>query len=38
MRDEIPQPNVKCIRPLVHRPQFEGKINCKRCAIEQNEA
>jgi hypothetical protein len=25
---------MKCKRPLVHRPEFEGKAFCKRCAAE----
>tara|TARA_R110000851_G_scaffold220568_3_gene373364 strand:+ start:13871 stop:14032 length:162 start_codon:yes stop_codon:yes gene_type:complete len=28
---------VKCVKPLVHNPQFEGKHHCKHCAREQNE-
>ncbi len=25
---------VICKKPLVHRPEFEGKFHCKRCAEE----
>ena len=25
---------IKCMKPLVHNPQFEGKFHCKRCAEE----
>ena len=25
---------TKCIRPLVHNPQFEGKNHCMHCARE----
>ena len=25
---------MKCKKPLKHRPQFEGKANCKACARE----
>jgi hypothetical protein len=28
---------IKCKKPLVHKPQFEGKIHCKRCEAEQTE-
>ena len=28
---------MKCIRPLAHNPQFEGKYKCKACIREQNE-
>lgn len=23
---------IKCMKPLAHNPQFEGKFHCKRCA------
>ena len=26
--------HIKCIRPLVHVPQFEGKHHCMHCARE----
>jgi len=22
---------MKCIKPLVHRPEFQGKLNCLQC-------
>ena len=25
---------MKCINPIKHRPQFEGKYHCKRCEAE----
>jgi len=25
---------MKCIKPMKHRPEFEGKYNCKRCEAE----
>lgn len=25
---------MKCIKPLAHNPQFEGKWNCKACLRE----
>ena len=25
---------TKCIKPLKHNPQFEGKIHCKQCERE----
>lgn len=25
---------MKCIKPIKHRPQFQGKINCKACEAE----
>ncbi len=25
---------IKCMKPLAHNPQFEGKFHCKRCAEE----
>tara|TARA_R100000329_G_scaffold89799_1_gene75283 strand:- start:104 stop:298 length:195 start_codon:yes stop_codon:yes gene_type:complete len=25
---------VICKKPLIHRPEFEGKFHCKRCAEE----
>jgi len=25
---------MKCIKPMKHRPEFEGKVHCKRCAKE----
>ena len=28
---------ITCIKPMLHKPQFEGKYNCKRCAIEHEE-
>ena len=28
---------VKCSKPLIHNPQFEGKHHCNHCAREQNE-
>ncbi len=28
---------MKCKRPLVHRPEFEGKHHCKRCECELRE-
>jgi hypothetical protein len=28
---------MKCIRPLVHNPQFEAKAHCKTCAQEAKE-
>ncbi len=32
---------MKCIKPLVHRPEFEGKHHCRPCAraaAEQEES
>jgi hypothetical protein len=26
---------MKCIRPMAHRPEFEGKHDCKQCELEQ---
>ncbi len=26
---------MKCIRPMKHRPEFEGKHHCKQCELEQ---
>ena len=26
---------MKCIKPLKHRPEFQGKINCKTCDAER---
>ena len=26
---------MKCIKPMEHRPEFEGKLNCKHCEREQ---
>jgi hypothetical protein len=28
---------MKCCKPLVHRPEFQGKINCKQCEREAKE-
>tara|TARA_R110000822_G_scaffold46818_3_gene124530 strand:- start:691 stop:810 length:120 start_codon:yes stop_codon:yes gene_type:complete len=28
---------MKCKKPLKHKPQFEGKANCKACACEAKE-
>jgi len=28
---------MKCIKPLVHNPQFEGKHHCRHCAREAAE-
>ena len=28
---------MKCIKPLRHRPEFEGKYNCKHCNRERLE-
>ena len=28
---------MKCIKPMEHRPEFEGKFNCKHCEREQEE-
>lgn len=25
---------MKCINPMKHRPQFEGKHHCKQCEAE----
>ena len=25
---------MKCIKPMKHRPEFEGKSNCKHCERE----
>ena len=25
---------MKCIKPMKHRPEFEGKLNCKHCERE----
>jgi hypothetical protein len=25
---------IKCKKPLVHRPEFEGKYHCRRCEAE----
>jgi hypothetical protein len=25
---------MKCVKPLKHNPQFEGKVNCKICERE----
>tara|TARA_R110001592_G_scaffold45210_2_gene144614 strand:+ start:338 stop:490 length:153 start_codon:yes stop_codon:yes gene_type:complete len=25
----------KCVKPLKHNPQFEGKHHCKACAAEK---
>jgi len=30
----IKMKRVICKKPLVHRPEFEGKFHCKRCAEE----
>tara|TARA_R110000744_G_C18953551_1_gene515968 strand:- start:329 stop:493 length:165 start_codon:yes stop_codon:yes gene_type:complete len=29
--------SMKCKKPLKHKPQFEGKANCKACACEAKE-
>lgn len=26
---------MKCIKPMKHRPEFEGKHHCKLCEAEQ---
>ena len=26
---------MKCVKPLAHRPEFEGKYNCKHCARDR---
>lgn len=26
---------VICKKPLIHKPEFEGKFHCKRCAKEE---
>jgi len=26
--------NMKCKKPMAHRPEFEGKIHCKQCELE----
>ena len=28
---------MKCKKPLVHNPQFEGKYHCKACSRETKE-
>jgi hypothetical protein len=28
---------MKCIKPLAHNPQFEGKHHCKHCERELQE-
>ena len=28
---------MKCIKPLKHRPEFEGKLNCEHCKREAKE-
>lgn len=28
---------MKCVKPLVHNPQFEGKHHCNHCARELRE-
>jgi hypothetical protein len=28
---------MKCIKPLKHRPQFEGKHHCKQCQRDHDE-
>ena len=25
---------IKCIRPMAHTPQFEGKSHCNQCELE----
>ena len=25
---------MKCIKPVVHNPQFEGKYHCKHCEAD----
>lgn len=27
----------KCVKPLKHSPQFEGRYHCKQCAREAGE-
>jgi len=29
---------MKCKKPLVHRPEFEGKAFCKRCDAETRQS
>jgi len=26
---------MKCKKPMIHRPEFEGKYGCKLCEAEQ---
>jgi len=28
---------MKCIKPMEHRPEFEGKFNCKHCEREHRD-
>jgi len=28
------QENFKCVKPLIHKPQFEGKSHCRQCQYE----
>jgi len=25
---------MKCIKPMIHRPEFEGKYRCRQCECE----
>tara|TARA_R110002153_G_scaffold47637_1_gene134405 strand:- start:69 stop:323 length:255 start_codon:yes stop_codon:yes gene_type:complete len=29
-----PEYSFKCVKPMVHRPQFEGRKHCKVCKAE----
>tara|TARA_R110000744_G_scaffold375_6_gene1487 strand:+ start:20850 stop:21086 length:237 start_codon:yes stop_codon:yes gene_type:complete len=29
---------MKCVKPMKHKPEFEGKVNCKHCSREAREA
>lgn len=29
--------NMKCRKPLLHKPEFEGKVTCKQCEREVTE-
>jgi len=31
---EEPEYCFKCVKPMVHRPQFEGRKHCKVCKAE----
>ncbi len=26
---------MRCVKPLAHRPEFEGKLNCKNCSRDR---
>jgi hypothetical protein len=28
---------MKCRKPLLHKPEFEGKVTCKQCEREVTE-